>query len=69
MWKAIKGIASSKKALVAALSAVVWIAGRFGLELDAAELLPAVAPLWAYVIGQGVADIGKEKAKIEAGTE
>ncbi|HEU02560.1 hypothetical protein LCGC14_0678320 [marine sediment metagenome] len=69
MWKAIRGILSSKKAVVAAVSAAVWIAGRFGLELDVAELLPVVAPLWAYVIGQGVADAGKERAKVEAGTD
>lgn len=69
MWKAIKGILRSKKALVAVLSGAIWVAGRFGLELDIGELLPVVAPLWAYVIGQGVADAGKEKALIEAGTE
>ena len=69
MWKAIKQILGSKKALVAILSAAVWIGGRFGLDLDIEELLPAVAPLWAYVIGQGVADVGKERAKIEAGSD
>ena len=69
MWKAIKGILGSKKALVAVLSGAIWVAGRFGLDLEIGELLPVVAPLWAYVIGQGVADAGKEKAKIEAETE
>jgi hypothetical protein len=68
MWKAIKGILSSKKAFVAVLSGAIWIAGRFGLELQIDDLLPVVAPLWAYVIGQGIADAGKEKAKVEAGS-
>jgi len=67
MWKAIKEMLGSKKALMAILSAAVWAGGKFGLELDADELLPLVAPLWAYVLGQSVADLGKEKAKIESG--
>jgi hypothetical protein len=65
MLAAIKEILRSKKALVALLSVAVWVAGRFGAELAVDELLPAVAPLWAYVLGQGWADSGKEAAKID----
>lgn len=66
MWDAIKGILGSKKALMALLSLVVWIVGKLGADLDTETLLPAVAPLWAYIFGQGIADFGKEKAKAEA---
>lgn len=67
MWSTIKELLKSKKALVALIAAAVWVAGRFGLHLDQAELLGAVSPLWAYVLGQGIADSGKEAAKIKAG--
>ena len=66
MWNAIKSMAASKKFMMAVVSALVWILGKFGLEWDASDLLPIVAPLWAYIFGQGMADMGKERAKIEA---
>lgn len=66
MWKALKDMAAQKKALVALLAALVWAGGKLGLQLDADELYPMVAPLWAYIIGQGIADHGKEAAKITA---
>lgn len=67
MWQTVKEILKSKKALVALVAAVVWLAGKFGAHLDSETLLGAVTPLWAYVLGQGIADHGKEAAKIEAG--
>lgn len=66
MWSTAKEILKSKKALIALLSAVVYAAGRFGLDLDRDELLGVVTPLWAYVLGQGIADAGKEAAKLKA---
>jgi len=53
---------------VATLAAVlVWVAGRFGLDVSAEELLPIVSLLAAYVVGQGIADAGKAAAQIERG--
>lgn len=69
MWTTIKDILKSKKFLVAAVAALVWGAGRFGLDLDKEELLGVVTPLWAYVLGQGIADHGKEAAKLASKTE
>lgn len=66
MWQAIKEMLASKKALMAILSALVWVVGKAGLELDVDELLPVVAPLWAYVLGQAVADHGKSAAQLAA---
>jgi hypothetical protein len=59
MWKAAKGLLQSKKALMAFISAGVWLGGKVGLDLDAETLLPAVAPMWAYIFGQGLSDFGK----------
>lgn len=66
MWSTVKTILTSKKALVAFVAAVVWVGGKLGLHLDNDALLGAVTPLWAFVIAQGVADHGKEAAKIAA---
>lgn len=64
MWNAVKDMLASKKALVAALSVLVYFLGKFGLDMSVEALLPAVAPLWAYVLGQGLADNGKEAEKV-----
>lgn len=63
MWNTIKELLKSKKAVMAFAALVVFVAGRFGLQLDKEELAGVVGPLWAYVIAQGVADHGKEAAK------
>ena len=52
----LKTLLTSKKFLVAVVACVVWLAGKFGASLSSEELLPAVAPLWAYILGQGIAD-------------
>lgn len=65
MWEAIKGILSSKKALMAFVSILVWVVAKAGLDLSTEQLLPIVGPLWLYIFGQGIADLGKEKAKVD----
>ncbi len=59
-------ILKSKKFQAALVSLVVMIAGKAGFDLDEAALLTIVSPFLAYIAGQAVADIGKEKAKAEA---
>ena len=66
MWDTLKSLLESKKAMMAFLSMVVWVVGRLGLDLDADVLAGAVAPLWAYIFGQGIADHGKSVAQIQA---
>jgi hypothetical protein len=66
IWATAKSLAGSKKALAALVAAIAWIAGRFGAHLDTTELAGAVGPLWLYVVGQAVADHGKEAAKAKA---
>lgn len=57
---------ASKK--VAALLAGLLLLGakRLGLDIAGAEIEEALALLGAYLVGQGIADAGKERAKIEA---
>lgn len=68
MWKAAKGLLGSKKALMAFISAGVWALGKAGLDMDTETLAGIVSPLWVYIFGQGVADMGKgkEEKKLEA---
>ena len=69
MWSTAKELFKSKKALVAFVACIVWAAGRFGMHLDKEALLGVVSPLWAYVLAQGVADHGKEAAKVSAAAD
>lgn len=64
----IKQLLGSKKAVVAVVTVLVALLGLFGLDLDADKLAAALSPLLAYIIGQGVADNGKEAAKEQTKT-
>ena len=61
MRDAIKTMFTSKKFLAALTGVIVVILGELGLYIPEDALLPLVA----YVIGQGIADHGKERAKVE----
>jgi uncharacterized membrane protein YoaK (UPF0700 family) len=64
MWTAIKGMLGSKKFIAAAIGVVVWLVGKLGAHLDSTELTEAITPLLAYIVGQGIADHGKEAVKL-----
>lgn len=57
---------TSKKFLAAVTAVVVYVAGRFGFDLDTATLDRVFAALLVYVGAQGVADVGKSAAVINA---
>lgn len=57
--KTIRDLLASKKFLVAAISVVAHVAGRAGFELDQEAMLTILSPLYAYIVGQGIADHGK----------
>lgn len=59
-------ILKSKKFQAAIVGLAVAFAGKAGLNLDEAALLTILSPILVYIAGQGLADIGKEKAKIES---
>ena len=66
MKKAIADMLQSKKALMAIATVLVTLGSKYGLEVSADELLPIISPLMAYIVGQGIADHGKERAKAES---
>ncbi len=65
MKKAIFQMFQSKKAIAMLVGLVVAVGGHLGLNLDPDALTTILAPVLAYIVGQGVADHGKEKARME----
>lgn len=67
MWKNIKEWLSSKKAKALVL-ALLMLGVALGMgEINAKEFLTGgIAALSVYMGAQGIADIGKEKAKVDA---
>ena len=65
MGTAIADLLKSKKALTAIAGVIVALGAKAGLNISTQELMPILAPLMAYIVGQGIADHGKERAKIE----
>lgn len=65
-------ISGSKKATAAvATVAFLFLAPlltRLGLTITEAEIEKVIVVLSAYLVGQGIADHGKEAAKVEAAT-
>lgn len=62
---------SSKKfqaALIAlAISLVVFVLNKVGVKVTDDQLIAFLAPVLTYIGAQGVADLGKSKAQIDAG--
>lgn len=72
MWKAIapvlKQILTSKKALVTLAAVIVWALAQAGVAVTPEQVLPLLGVLASFVVGQGLADIGKEAKKVEGET-
>ncbi len=66
MLSVVKSMFGSKKFIAALVTGGVWGLGRLGFHIDEVTLGGIVAPLFAYIIGQGAADKGKEAALINA---
>jgi hypothetical protein len=66
MVTALKDLLASKKFLVLLAAIIVAIASKLGLNLDPDMLTQIIALAGAYIVGQGIADHGKEAAKINA---
>lgn len=56
----------SKKFVAAVVSFVAMLTGRLGLNIPMEDLVPVVGPFWLYIVGQALADHGKERAKVTA---
>ena len=59
-------IFTSKKALATAVGIIAPALKFFGVDIPTEELIAFVGLIGAYVVGQGVADHGKEKEKVRA---
>lgn len=57
----------SKKFQTSLVGVLVALLAHLGFDLDGTALLTVISPIIASIAGQGVADIGKEKAKVEKG--
>ena len=66
MKKFLKSLLGSKKFWATVTTILVWTVGKIGFDVGFDELWPVMAALQGFVIGQGIADVGKEKAKVEA---
>ena len=60
----LKDMLGSKKAVAMIAGLIVSVAGKYGLELPIEELTALLSPILAYIVGQGLADVGKERAKL-----
>ena len=60
----LKTLLSSKKFIAAAIGVLVALVAKLGIELDTRDVLAIISPILAYVLGQGIADHGKERVKI-----
>ena len=54
-------VCTSKKAIFALVGVAVIVFRELGLNLPQ----ETVYPIMAYIVGQGVADVGKEKVKLQ----
>jgi hypothetical protein len=66
MKNALLDLFTSKKFLTALTAIIVYVAGRFGFDVDTAVLDRIFAALLVYIGAQGIADNGKSAAQIAA---
>lgn len=68
MKQAVIDLFSSKKGIVFAATAIIVLTrpllAKIGYEIDSEQLIEFLSIAGAYVVGQGIADHGKEAAKI-----
>lgn len=67
MYTAVKQLLSSKKFLVMLAGVFVAVLGKVGVPIDPDLTQEILAMCAAFVVGQGIADHGKEAAKVTAG--
>lgn len=66
MLEAIKALLGSKKFLVMLAGIIVAVLAKVGVPLDPDLVNQVVGLAAAYIVGQGIADHGKEAAKVGA---
>ena len=66
MWNMFAELLTSKKALAAVSGVIIAAAARYGLNLPEDAVNQILAPIVAYIVGQGLADFGKGAKTISA---
>ena len=66
MMDLLRGLLSSKKAMVMILSLLAMGLAKLGWDVDGEQLYIFIAPVLAYLLATGLADKGKEAAAILA---
>ena len=61
MKEVLKQLFSSKKFTVALATTLVWAVGLVGFDVSVETMTAILSPLYAYVLGQGMADAGKHR--------
>lgn len=69
MKPALLELITSKKFLTTLTTIIVYLAGRFGFDVDIAMLDRVCAALFIYIGAQGIADHGKAAAKLYIGAD
>lgn len=62
----LKSLLTSKKAAAMVAAVIMQVVGK-KLGLDETQVQGIVYSIIAYIVGQGIADHGKEAAKVQAG--
>ena len=66
LMQVLKDLFASKKGVSAMAAILVVIANSAGLTaLSESTLMMSLGVIGTFIVGQGLADLGKEKAKIE----
>lgn len=65
----VKDLLKSKKFLALLAGLVVWLASLLGADLSNEQVLPVMLTIASYIVGQGIADKGKEAVKEAAKAE
>lgn len=58
--RTVKSMLLSKKFIMAVMGIVVVVLGHFGIDLNEDQIQMIVGLVMTYIIGQGIADAGKE---------
>lgn len=61
MKSVLKNLFASKKFTVAFAATIVWAVSLFGFDVSPETVGAVLSPLYAYVLGQGIADAGGKK--------
>lgn len=69
MKRFLLSLLGSKKFIATVGGIIVSLVAKTGMNLPAEHVLGILGTVGAYVLGQGIADSGKEAAKITAASE